>query len=536
LTRSRPNIVLIIIDSLRYDRLGCAGYIPKLTPVLDRLVANGTSCTNNYSVGCPTQIAFPGLFTSSLPFDHGGYMEGITRRPTSFVEVLQDAGYMTFGVSAAAPSASFLGYGRGFDTYLNLFSTQHWLKGTYVTKIAEVLADWRGNSAGDDVAAALLQRWYRPALEGALFILEQQERLSVAELPPSRKYLKPRIEAEIALLDRSPLAIARKMLDVGQEFYAALGEDSVTDATRQAIAARKAREKRLNRYIFLSNDRYHQNAGRINRYVERAFQTDDRPAFLFVHYFDVHEARLLIPAGNAARFSQIPLDIARAVRGRSNYHLGGFVWDLSVSYADRQLGNLISMLKTSKLDDNTIYIITADHGITTQQPLRHFGGDLTRQFFSEFLHVPLIITGEGVHPEQVSALTSHMDLGPTILEMADLSIPDCFRGLPLSQRRNDPEPYLIAENAGNGRCDMDHKKLAICIHDGLFKIIYEVQDGAVSEREIYDLSEDPEEWTNLANTDMHLEIRSLFGERVRARVSEVENSVKMADFGPRMHN
>jgi len=109
--------------------------------------------------------------TSSLPLDHGGYLEGIKRRPDSFVEALQDA---TFGVFAAAPSASFHGYGCGFDTYLNLFRMRHWLRGAYVTKISEVLADWHDGSEKDDAVVALLNHWYRLTLGTPLLILEQQ--------------------------------------------------------------------------------------------------------------------------------------------------------------------------------------------------------------------------------------------------------------------------------------------------------------------------------------------------------------------------
>lgn len=514
--------------------MGSAGYVPRLTPVLDQLAAKGINCTNNYSVGCPTQIAFPGLFTSSLPFDHGGYLEGIKRRPNSFVEVLQDSGYQTFGVSAAAPSASFHGYGRGFDTYLDIFSMRHWLRGAYVTKISEVLSDWQDGNAKDDIAAELLNHWYRPALEAALVILQQQEHLGAPELPPPRQYWRPRIEAELALLDRCPLAIARKMLDAAHEFVYALGETSVSEETRQAIACRKAREKRFNRYAFLTDDRHHYNAGHINRFIKRTFQPDDRPSFLFVHYFDVHEAKLLISSGTLDRYLQLPQDLVRATLGRRNYQLGGFLWDLSVSYADRQAGKLITMLESSKLDDNTIYVITADHGITTQHPLRDVGGDLTRQFYKEYLHVPLIVTGKGIDRQQVSSLMSHMDVGPTILELAGLTAPNGFRGQSVSQRKLDPEPYLIAENAGKGRCDMDRKKLAVCIHDGLFKIIYDVKSGNAIEREIYNLSDDPDEMNNLADTNAHAKVRSIFRERVQARIVDITGSIKTADFGPRL--
>jgi len=253
-----------------------------------------------------------------------------------------------------------------------------------------------------------------------------------------------------------------------------------------------------------------------------------------VHYFDVHGAKLLISAGTIGRYLQLPQDLVRATRGRRNYHLGGFLWDLAASYADRNAGKLISMLKTRKLDDNTIYVITADHGITTQQPLRNVGGDLTRQFNEEYLHVPLIITGKGIGRQQVSAITSHMDVGPTILELAGLTPPGGFRGQPVSQRRDDPEPYLVAENAGKGRPDMERKKLTICIHDGSFKVIYNVESSNPVERETYSLSDDPEEMRNLAHTDEYTGICDLVGGRVRTRISDINRSIKTAEFGPQI--
>ena len=91
------NINLLIIDTLRYDRLGSSGYRPAITPNLDALATGGINCPNYFSNGCVTSFAFPGMFTSSLPFDFGGYDDGICHRPVSFPEILQQEGFETYG-------------------------------------------------------------------------------------------------------------------------------------------------------------------------------------------------------------------------------------------------------------------------------------------------------------------------------------------------------------------------------------------------------------------------------------------------------
>ena len=104
----RPNIILVIVDTLRYDRLGSSGYRPALTPNIDKLVANGLSFSNNHANGCVTSVAFPSIFTSTLPLDYGGYEDGIHNRPTSFPEILKNVGYENYGLITGHPCSSHL--------------------------------------------------------------------------------------------------------------------------------------------------------------------------------------------------------------------------------------------------------------------------------------------------------------------------------------------------------------------------------------------------------------------------------------------
>ena len=66
LEKKIDNILLITIDSLRFDRLGLNSEASNKTPTIDFLAENGVNCVNTVSHGCPTQIAMPSLFSSSL--------------------------------------------------------------------------------------------------------------------------------------------------------------------------------------------------------------------------------------------------------------------------------------------------------------------------------------------------------------------------------------------------------------------------------------------------------------------------------------
>ena len=89
------KVILLTIDSLRYDRLGVAGYPLKLTPTLDFLASNGIHCTQTIAHASCTQMSQPSIWTSSLPLDFGGYDHGIKERPVALAEIFQNNGFKT---------------------------------------------------------------------------------------------------------------------------------------------------------------------------------------------------------------------------------------------------------------------------------------------------------------------------------------------------------------------------------------------------------------------------------------------------------
>ena len=117
---SRPDILLITIDTLRADRLGCYGYAGVRTPHIDALAREGVRYVQCQA---PTPITLPShasILTGKLPPRHGVRNNATYRLPEeipSLPQALREAGYTTGAFVAALPLDSSSGLDRGFDHY-----------------------------------------------------------------------------------------------------------------------------------------------------------------------------------------------------------------------------------------------------------------------------------------------------------------------------------------------------------------------------------------------------------------------------------
>jgi len=116
----RPNVVLIIIDTLRADWLQSYGYPQPTSPELDALAAQGLRFERAIAQSSWTRPSIGSVLTSQYPRTLGIYQEREHRLPGSFptlAEVLRAAGYTTLGATANPNINSSFGFERGFDHY-----------------------------------------------------------------------------------------------------------------------------------------------------------------------------------------------------------------------------------------------------------------------------------------------------------------------------------------------------------------------------------------------------------------------------------
>ena len=154
---SRPNVLFILCDDLRWDALGYAGNPHVKTPHIDRLAREGVNFKNAF---CTTSLCSPSRASilSGLYAHTHGVTNNFTEFPTSvpsFPRVLHDAGYETAYIGKwhmgeendeKRPGfdyfATHKGQGKYFDTEFNVDGTRQVMPGYYTHVVTDLAADW----------------------------------------------------------------------------------------------------------------------------------------------------------------------------------------------------------------------------------------------------------------------------------------------------------------------------------------------------------------------------------------------------------
>ncbi|MFT7486610.1 MAG: arylsulfatase A-like enzyme [Candidatus Paceibacteria bacterium] len=145
-TVDSPNVVLIVVDTLRFDRLGCYGNQRGLTPNIDALAARGTLFESAYSAAPWTWPSTASILTGLTPAEHG-----VTSHQACFLadelptlaEALQRAGWTTGGFSCNPLISSSKAFDQGFEA----FQSYEWEHGDVLIDNAlawmKEMAEWR---------------------------------------------------------------------------------------------------------------------------------------------------------------------------------------------------------------------------------------------------------------------------------------------------------------------------------------------------------------------------------------------------------
>ena len=117
---ARPNVLLVTIDTLRWDRLGCYGYSGGATPTLDALARRGTRFETAVAQAPLTAPSHASILTGLTPLRHGVRDNGAFVLPDALPTLasrLKAAGYATAAFISGFPLDHRFGFASGFDTY-----------------------------------------------------------------------------------------------------------------------------------------------------------------------------------------------------------------------------------------------------------------------------------------------------------------------------------------------------------------------------------------------------------------------------------
>jgi len=125
-TKSRLNVLIISIDTLRADHLSCYGYGRQTSPNIDRLADYSHRFSNAYTTLPGTLPAHTSLLTSLYPRQFSILVNGETvpSKVTTLAEILESSGYTTAAfISTSALDARY-GLNQGFQTYSGVGDTK----------------------------------------------------------------------------------------------------------------------------------------------------------------------------------------------------------------------------------------------------------------------------------------------------------------------------------------------------------------------------------------------------------------------------
>ncbi len=459
-TDLRPNIVFVITDQQRFDTIAATGHPHMITPQLDRLVHEGVSFNRMYVTSPSCAPSRASIFTGLYPHTHGVLRNDEVWRWT-WVQLLADSGYrcVNVGKMHTHPFEQSFGFHERHVTEN---------KDRAHPGLPFFLDNWD--------KALWIRGFEKPSRVTYRRRADYRERLGafVWELPAE---LHP---------DNFVGSMAVHWLDSysgSEPFFLQVGlpgPHPPYDPTPDVLA--RYAERELPAPILDADD--------------LASQPQALKDLRREHWESDHDAIVHLPEPTAAQTR----------RQRQHYFA-------NVTMIDTQVGHLIEALERRGVLGNTVLIFTTDHG----DCLNDHGHSQKWTMYEQSVHVPAIVwaPGLGIAPREVDALTSSMEFGPTLLELAGLVPPDWMQARSLMAlvqgRESEGRSHVFAEHAR----DMILKgtELMTMVRDARWKLVH-FNDS--SEGQLFDLDADPQEIRNLWAHPEHESIRIELVSRIDA--------------------
>jgi arylsulfatase A-like enzyme len=416
----RPNVILVVMDTVRADHLPMYGYDRDTTPNIRKFSEQATLFSQSFASGSMTLSTHASIFTGLYAFQHGAHYtaqlpEGqpLSENFHTIAEELNEKGYLTFGIVS---NFGFLSHVFHMDQGFQYFDN----------------------------------------------------RVPVHFFSPARPYYLRQIVGMLLTRYVSPVKHAdayKKAEDINKEVYSLLDK---VKKERQAF-------------------------------------------FLFINYMDAHRPYnipppfdTLYPGKNDSinafpnnRMSEEIMKLKRGITDEERSHLIS-QYDGGIAYMDFQIGELIKRLKKIGLYENSLIIITSDHGEAFgERNLMEHGSSV----YQDQVYVPLIVKFPKAHEGHVvNEIVNSVDLMPTILDVLGYEISKDIQGMSLQSLKHEKSRNIISESYPNNYLLSWHSRFHR-VERAIYSWPYKFISSTAGKKELYDLSRDPDEKVNLYRSD-----------------------------------
>jgi len=389
----RPrNVLLIIVDCLRADHLGCYGYPKETSPSIDTFARTATTFDRFFASAVPTQPSFTTLYTGQFPITHGIVAHKGDR------ELADDAPWLPTLLRAAGMTTA---------DFCCLPRYKHWfLRGFEFVVDSTTRYEDYGYSA--EVLNARAIPWLRHHADEPFFMV-------IHYWDPHTPYLPP---------------------DQYRIFYDGDPSDPALPDTLAPLRSQ---------------------------------------------YFSVMWEKW---------FKKLPPGLRDAEFLVSLY-------DGEVRHADDGVGELLTVLSDTGHDDDTMVILLSDHG---ELFYRHDVFCDHHGLYDGNIRCPFIVrlpgvTGPGRH---IRSFAGHQDVAPTVLWAFELGVPEAMEGADLMPMLRG-EDHPVRDAVVSEECTWQAKwSLRTDTHKLIVSRIPDLHGNPM--RELYDLTSDPDELSNIADT------------------------------------
>ncbi len=451
-TADRPNILWVVWDTARADRMSLYGHGRSTTPYLEEWAKDALVFDNCVSTAASTVPSHASMFTGKLPSEHGTRFghRWLDDHHETIAEVLSQAGYRTYLWAANPHISEVENFTQGFQVEEHPWDPEvreralqivwNKVKDDSSTELAQNLKSGRGNEWMIKAAGQLAE-------EGLVRWLKQQ--------------------------------------DDGKPYFAFV---NYMEAHRPMIPPRRYRKRMMS-----------PEDVEASKVVDRSWT----PMWAFT--FGLHD------------YTEKELEIMAAT------------YDATLAELDDIFKSLISSLDKAGQLENTIVILTADHG---EQLGEHHQMDHQFSLYNSLIRVPMILHMPGrIGAGRSSAPVSNLDIYPTLLELADIPPPSDLesKAVSLLEARTDrvllaelpvtfTEPFPMVKKAYPEFDVNQWSRRLRAFQSGNHKLIW----SSKGSHELYDIEADPGENTNLIEQEPELAARML--EELQAYVAELQKA------------
>ena len=441
----RPNLVFIVTDQQRLDTIRALGYDYMDTPNLDRLVARGSSFMNMYVTSPSCAPSRASLFSGTYPHTNGVFRND-EPWSWSWVSLLSQAGYRCVNVGKMHTMPIEGAFG---------FHERHVVE-------------------NKDRAHPSLP-FYLDTWDKALWIRGREK--------PSR-------------------VTYRRRNDYGDRlgaFLWELEEDLHPDMFVGNLACMW-----LDRYpgrepFFLEvgfpgpHPPYDPTADYLAPYLDRDLPEPIRDYDLDTQPRPLRELRAHHRSHDHDAIVQL------ADPSPEQWHRQRAHYYANVSMIDTQIGKILDALERRGVLDNTVIVFTSDHG----DCLDDHGHSQKWTMYEQSVHVPAVVSGPRVaRGVRIEGLTSLMDFGPTILELAGIVPPSWMEARSLVaclEGKGGPTRQCVFAEHANDKI-LEQTEYMTMIRAGRWKLVHFVD---FAEGQLFDLGADPRETRNLWSDPEH---------------------------------